>query len=81
MGASSTQVNRIIASAPDLLFIHFGINDCGSGISANMFADNIESLILNVKAALPECGFVFINPVSPNPNAYDSDKLAAYWKK
>ncbi|MBQ7163972.1 MAG: SGNH/GDSL hydrolase family protein [Clostridia bacterium] len=80
-GTENAQVSAIIGDAPDVLFIHFGINDCGAGVGAGNYLDNIQSLILQVKASLPDCEFVFIRAFPPNGRAYDYDAFEKYWKR
>lgn len=80
-GASDSHINDLIAQNPDILLIHFGINDCGGGISKNMYGDNIEYIVLQVQAALPDCEIVLIKAFTPHPVTYDTDKFEAYWQK
>lgn len=80
-GCNPTNIADIISSAPDVLFIHFGINDCGGGTSPNAYRDNIELLILSVREALPGCEFVLLTAFAPNENAYDQIRFEDYWKK
>ncbi len=80
-GQAGQQINKVVAAAPDVLFIHFGINDCGDRISANMFRDNIELLILQVRDELPDCEFVIINAFPPNFRTYDQSLMEQYWLK
>lgn len=77
-------VAKIVAESPDVLFVHFGINDCGSGVSANSYGDNIESMILQVRQALPDCEIVMFNAFPAYiglGGAYDEMKFEQYWKK
>ena len=80
-GSNDTQVNAMIAVKPDLLFVHFGVNDNGAGMSKNMYSDNIEYIVSKVKAALPDCEIVLIKCSTPNPVSYDSDVFKDYWTK
>ena len=80
-GSNDTQVNTMIAAKPDLLFVHFGVNDNGAGMSKNMYSDNIEYIVSKVKAALPDCEIVLIKCSTPNPVSYDSDVFKDYWTK
>lgn len=78
-GAAQAQVDEIIADAPDVLFIHFGINDNGSDFSGMAYGDNIESLVLRVKAALPEAEIVLIKAFTPEIMSYDGELFEDYW--
>lgn len=80
-GCASQQVQKIINASPDVLYIHFGINDLGSKFSANGFQDNMEALILEVQSALPNCEFVIINCMAPNQDLYDFSIMERYWGK
>ncbi|MBQ6727756.1 MAG: SGNH/GDSL hydrolase family protein [Clostridia bacterium] len=80
-GAANTQINAIIETAPDILFIHFGINDCGKNTGAGTYADNIESMVLAIKAAVKDCEIVIIKAFTPNPVSYNIDLFERYFKK
>ncbi len=81
-GAEDVQVNTIIADKPDVLFIHFGINDSGKKMGAGTYLDNIQSIILRVQAALPDCEFVFIKAFPPNERSYDLENtFEKYWDR
>lgn len=80
-GSGSTVINDIVATNPDVVFIHFGINDNGNGASPNSFRDNIELLILSIREDLPGCEFVILNALAPNPTVYDGDRFVDYWEK
>jgi len=80
-GQNSTQISAIVAEQPDVLFIVFGTNECAGGMSANMYQDHMLSLILQVRDAVPDCEFVIFNMFTPNPVAYDTQRLSSYWTK
>lgn len=80
-GANTTQINAIIDTAPDILFVHFGINDCGKNAGANSYADNIESMVLSVKDAVSNCEIVLIKAFTPNPLSYNTDLMEKYFRK
>lgn len=80
-GTASTQIDSIVNASPDVLYIHFGINDCGAQTGKNIYRDNIESIILQVQNELPDCEFVIITAFTPNPLSYDQDMLEGYWEK
>ena len=48
----------IIAHKPDLLFVEYSINDCYNGETEATAAENYESLVRQVRKALPECDIV-----------------------
>ncbi len=80
-GCAAAQTSKIKAANPDVVFIHFGINDLGGGASANGFQDNISALILDVQTALPDCEFVIIKAFAPCEKAYDYEAMKKYWRK
>lgn len=80
-GSAPEQVNAIIEAAPDLVMIHFGINDLGSGFSQNGFLGNIQALILEVQSSLPDCEFMIIEAFGANPLNYDYSMFERYWSK
>ncbi len=80
-GSADAQIQNIIKNQPDVVYIHFGINDLGAGSSPNGFQENMETLILSVQAALPDCEFVIIKAFAPNPVSYNLDTMAKYWRK
>lgn len=78
-GAQDAQINNVINAEPDLFFLHFGINDLGSKRSTMSFYEDIESIILRVKAALPNCSIVIMSPFNPQPDLYDYEKMKDYF--
>lgn len=80
-GSSPNIINDIKNSAPDLVFIHFGINDAGDGASPNSYRDNIELIILSVRETLPNTEFVLLTAFTPNPLVYDAMRLEDYWSR
>jgi len=80
-GSSSGVIRDIKDTNPDVVFIHFGINDCGDGASPNSFRDNIELIILSIREDLPGCEFVILTAFSPNPAVYDGLRFEDYWEK
>jgi lysophospholipase L1-like esterase len=80
-GASSTQINNIINTAPDLLILHFGINDAGGGVSPNAYRDNMEYIVLEVLSHLPNTEIIMLTAASPNPEIYDLDNMGTMYEK
>ena len=78
-GAQDTQVNNVIKAQPDLFFLHFGINDLGDKRSTMSFYEDIESIVLRVKADLPDCSIVIMSPFNPQPDLYDYEKMRDYF--
>lgn len=79
-GAADGQVERVTNYKPDLFIIHFGVNDNGSDMSAGTFADNIESIVLRVREACPDCEFMIIKCFTPEQMTYNDELFEKYWK-
>ena len=77
-GCQVEQINKIVAEQPDLLFLHFGINDLGSQRAAIAYADDMESIILDIQTQLPNCDIILLSPFAPNSVLYDYDKMQEY---
>ncbi len=77
-GCQAEQINKIVAENPDLLFLHFGINDLGSNRATMAYMDDMESIILDVQNKLPNCDIILLSPFAPNNLLYDYDKMADY---
>lgn len=59
-------VKRVAGLEPDLTIIAFGMNDAGYA-EAPAFAANISGIMTAVRAGSPECEFVLVSPMLPNP--------------
>ena len=80
-GAASQQIYDVSQENPNLLILHFGINDLGAGVGANSFIDNMLSIVLELKNRCPNCEFLILTPFGPNPMLYDYEKFDNYIKK
>ncbi len=80
-GAEDVQTINLANEKPDLLYIHFGINDLGSKVSASSYYDNIKKIIDDVQAVNPECEVVLIKAFNANPDIYAQDGFEKYWNK
>lgn len=80
-GSNATQIAAVAATQPDILFIHFGINDCGAGHSQNLYYDNLQKMILDLATVCPNTEIVLIKCFTPEPWTYDGDLLEKYGKK
>ena len=77
-GCQAKQINNIVAEQPDLLFLHFGINDLGGQRATIAYADDMESIILDIQSKLPNCDIILLSPFAPNNLLYDYDKMQEY---
>ena len=80
-GCHSSQVYSVSEENPDLLIVHFGINDLGSNVGPNSYIDNMLSLVLEVRNKCPNCDFLISTPFGPNPLIYDYERVDTYTKK
>ena len=80
-GAEDAQTLKLANEHPDLLYIHFGINDLGSQNSAESYYINIKKIIDDVHGVNPDCEVVLIKAFNANPDIYDQAGFSRYWKK
>lgn len=80
-GAEDAQTIALANEHPDLLYIHFGINDSGAGASAESYYLNIKKIIDDVQGVNPECEVVLIKAFNANPDIYDRTRFEKYWSK
>lgn len=80
-GAEDAQTLKLANEHPDLLYIHFGINDLGSQNSAESYYINIKKIIDDVHGVNPDCEVVLIKAFNANPDIYDQAGFERYWKK
>lgn len=80
-GAKDAQTLKLANEHPDLLYIHFGINDLGSQNSAESYYINIKKIIDDVHGVNPDCEVVLIKAFNANPDIYDQAGFERYWKK
>ena len=80
-GAKDAQTLKLANEHPDLLYIHFGINDLGSQNSAESYYINIKKIIDDVHGVTPDCEVVLIKAFNANPDIYDQAGFERYWAK
>lgn len=80
-GAEDAQTLKLANEHPDLLYIHFGINDLGSQNSAESYYINIKKIIDDVHGVTPDCEVVLIKAFNANPDIYDQAGFERYWAK
>ena len=79
-GAEDVQTSQLAQDKPDLMYIHFGINDLGERRSADSYKQNIKKIVTDVQGANPECEFVLIKAFMANPELYLDTGFEEYWK-
>ena len=62
-GAENTRLITNSKTLPDLAVIGFGMNDTNESVTASSVAKIVEE----IKAAAPECEFILVAPIKPNP--------------
>lgn len=80
-GADDRQIAAVAETQPDILFVHFGINDCGAGASQNLYYDNLQKMILSLSASCPNTEIVLIKCFTPETWTYNGDLLEKYCNK
>ena len=80
-GSAAAQINAVASETPDLVMIHFGINDAGGDMTPGTYRDNIEKIVADVQARVPDCEFMLIKAFAPNSANYNYNTFKAYWKK
>lgn len=68
----------IVKESPDLVFIHYGINDLGGSRTPSSFKESIERIVLYVQSNLPNCDIVLLSPIMPNLSIYSTDTMEMY---
>ncbi len=76
-GAQDALLARVVNQNPDLVLVHYGINDLPT-TSPNKFKDNIEYIVLYLKSHLPNVEIILMSPISPNNRSYDIFRLEDY---
>lgn len=57
---------------PDLVIVGFGMNDGSAGVNPTKFTYQIQSIVNSIKRENPQCEFILITPMIPNPVAIQS---------
>lgn len=76
-----TKLAALTGEKPDLVFIHYGVNDLGASVTGGTYHDNIERIVMAVQASCPNADIVLSSPIMPNTNIYDTEKMGSYVKK
>lgn len=80
-GTQKSLLDKVVKYAPDLLLIHYGINDLGGGATPNGYMDNILYIVTYLKENLPDLEIILMSPLTPNPRVYDQIRLESYVNK
>ena len=78
-GAEQKQIEDCARQKPDVLFLHFGINDSGR-FDTDTFQKNIAKIYIGVKDVSPDTETVFIKAAMANPLCYSEQRFAEYWR-
>lgn len=73
-GAKSPEevTDKVLQYSPDLVVLAFGMNDGGGAINAGFrqtFQTDIETIISYVRRFLPDCEFLLVSTMLPNPDS------------
>jgi lysophospholipase L1-like esterase len=76
------QVPSVVAEAPDLVLLAFGMNDASGKRKPAEFAGIIKQTVDQIRAGRPECDVILISPMTANPEWSHSapDLYPAYAK-
>jgi len=77
-GAEEEQIENCSRAKPNLLLLHFGINDCWN-VTANEFGRNIEKIYSGVKKDNPEAEILFLKAARTNPSCYEEKVFRDFW--
>lgn len=80
-GSAAAQINSVAAETPDLVIVHFGINDAGGDMTPGAYRDNVEKIVADVLARVPDCEFMLVKAFAPNAANYNYNTFKSYWKK
>lgn len=64
-----TLESRVIKYNPDLVVIHFGINDASASMPDETFGGNIQFMVNKILNNNPDCEIILIAPALCNPDA------------
>lgn len=80
-GAMPAQTSSVVAANPDLVFLHFGVNDLGANTSANAYLDDMLTIVGEIKSGLPNVEIIIFTPFGTHPGIYDYEKFEKYKNK
>jgi len=78
---SDVRIAELTDEKPDLVFVHYGVNDLGASVTAGTYHDNIERIVMAIQSACPTADIVLSAPMMPNTNIYDTEKMGNYVKR
>ncbi len=65
-GTYNPQIENVVSSNPDVVFVAFGMNDGSAGISVADFKNNVKTIIDRVRESCPNTEFVLVSTMLPN---------------
>lgn len=81
VSSDPSKLQAIKDQNPDVVFIHYGVNDLGNSETPNGYGDLMLNIILYIQDELPDTEIVLLSPIMPNPYIYDSEKMTMYEDK
>lgn len=77
-GCAGKQIKELVAENPDLLIVHFGINDLGAQESVDTYKYYMETIVMKIQQQSPDTEILIIDALSAAPNVYDYNKFDKY---
>ncbi len=81
VSSDPSKLQAIKDQNPDVVFIHYGVNDLGNSETPNSYGDLMLDIILYIHDELPNTEIVLFSPLMPNPYIYDEEKMTMYEEK
>ncbi len=66
-----TNAGEVALLKPDLVILGFGMNDGSFHVSPAIFEENLKAMMSTVRKTNPDCEFILISTMLPNPEARD----------
>lgn len=69
-------ISRVLSDNPDLVILAFGMNDGGgqkTDAAKNQFYVNYVKMIEDIRKLYPNCEFLLVTSILPNPDALDQE--------
>lgn len=69
-------ISRVLSDSPDLVILAFGMNDGGglkTDAAKNQFYVNYVKMIEDIRKLYPNCEFLLVSSMLPNPDALDQE--------
>ena len=78
-GCENKQMKALASEKPDLLIVHFGINDLGANESADTYKYYMETIVMKMQQLSPDTEILLIDALGGAPNVYSNAKFDEYF--